>query len=210
MRYRQHHRTISPSLSFSLSLSRARYTRLVNVRGAQPFHALSPQVLARNSISLALPLVLSISLSLSPLPYQAGAADSPPPADVKRVCIFIRGEFQRVTRSKINFPLPCSPPVSPPTRYIYLRHKRTLPPSSLTFRKLCYFFSFLFLTFLIHSLYEALFSRPKNPIPLRGPGIKVETSGTSAFHRKPRMEIARRGQGYRNRIVARRTTRYER
>lgn len=187
MRYRQHHRTLS------LSLSPVRDTRvwLMYVARNHSMH------LALRYWLVILSLSVSLSLSLSlPLPRQAGAADSPPPADVKRVCIFIRGEFQRVTRSKINFPLPCASRFAPPpARYIYLRHKRTLSPPSLSpFESFVIFFRLVSPTFLIHPLYEALFPRPKNrPIPLRRDENNAGTSGTSGFHRKPGMEIAQGG-----------------
>ena len=55
----QHHREKQPPSPFA---TKRDHTRLVNVRGARPFHALSPEVLARNFLSL------SLSLSLSEFP----------------------------------------------------------------------------------------------------------------------------------------------
>ena len=201
---------LSVSLFLSLSLSPVRDTRvwLMYVARNHSMHLALRYWLVIPSLSLFRSFSLSLSLSL-PFHTRPVQPTRRHPPTLNAYAYLYEASFNGLLARKLIFHFPVRLPFRPPTRYIYLHHKRTLPPSSLTFRKLCYFFSFLFLTFLIHSLYEALFSRPKNPIPLRGSGIKVATSGTSAFHRKPRMEIARRGQGYRNRIIVRRT-RYER
>lgn len=157
MRYRQHHRTLS------LSLSPVRDTRvwLMYVARNHSMH------LALRYWLVILSLSVSLSLSLSlPLPCQAGAADSPPPADVKRVCIFIRGEFQRVTRSKINFPLPCASRFAPPPHAISIYAINVLSlPFSLTFRELCYFFSSRFSHFPYSPTLRGAVSSTEKPDP---------------------------------------------
>lgn len=130
-------------------------------------------------VILSLSVSLSLSLSL-PLPCQADAADSPPPADVKRVCIFIRGEFQRVTRSKINFPLPCASRFAPPPHAIsiYAINVLSLPLLSHLSRALLFFFvSFLPLSLFTHFTRRCFLDRKTDRSLCAGTRITLGRAG---------------------------------
>lgn len=116
------------------------------------------------------------------------------PPTLNAYAYLYEASFNGLLARKLIFHFPVPPVSPPPARYIYLRHKRTLPPPSLSpFESFVIFFRLVSPTFLIHPLYEALFPRPKNPIPLRRDENNAGTSGTSGFHRKPGMEIAQGG-----------------
>lgn len=141
MRYRQHHRTISPSLSFSLSPVRDTRVWLMYVARNHSMHLALRYWLVIPSLSLFRSFSLSLSLSL-PFHTRPVQPTRRHPPTLNAYAYLYEASFNGLLARKLIFHFPVRLPFRPPRAIsIYAINVLSLPPLS-PFESFVIFFLF--------------------------------------------------------------------